>query len=108
VPGPLAGVPPEPAWWFLLLREVAGNPCRPILVNPGWLTWQGGVVADLAQGAYEHRILPSGLLDNARLLLLADALEEAGCTDPALLGHLRSGGEYVCGCHVVDALLGKS
>jgi hypothetical protein len=40
--------------------------------------------------------------------VLADALEEAGCTDPALLRHLRPGGGHVRGCHVLDALLGKT
>jgi hypothetical protein len=66
-----------------------------------------GVVVCLAQAAYENRQLPPGLLDNARLAVLADALEEAGCQDPVILGHLRSGGEHVRGCFVVDALLGK-
>jgi hypothetical protein len=47
-------------------------------------------------------------LDGQRLGVLADALEEAGCTDPALLGHLRDRGLHVRGCHVVDLLLGKS
>jgi hypothetical protein len=108
VPGPPTGVPPDPAGWCGLLREVAGNPCRPILIHPGWLTWQGGAVANLAQGAYDNRILPAGLLDNARLAVLADALEEAGCADPCILGHLRSGGEHVRGCFVVDALVGKA
>jgi hypothetical protein len=40
--------------------------------------------------------------------LMADALEEAGCGDADLLGHLRAGGEHVRGCLVLDALLGKT
>jgi hypothetical protein len=40
--------------------------------------------------------------------IVADALEEAGCSDEQILGHLRSGGEHYRGCFVVDALLGKS
>jgi hypothetical protein len=39
--------------------------------------------------------------------LLADALEEAGCTDQEVLKHCRSGGEHVRGCFVVDLILGK-
>jgi hypothetical protein len=91
-----------------LLRDLFGNPFRPVSVDPAWLAWQGGTVARLAQAAYDERDLPSGRLDPARLAVLADALEEAGCSDPALLGHLRSGGEHARGCLAVDALLGKS
>jgi hypothetical protein len=89
-----------------LLREVFGNPRRPPAVEPGWLTWHGGVVARLAQAAYEERHLPSGLLDPTRLAVLADALDDAGCSDPRLLGHLRSGAGHVRGCFAVDALRG--
>jgi hypothetical protein len=39
--------------------------------------------------------------------ILADALEEAGCTDAAILSHLRGPGPHVRGCWVVDLLLGK-
>jgi hypothetical protein len=52
--------------------------------------------------------LPSGRLGPARLAVLADALEEAGVTDADLLDHLRGSGFHVRGCHVLDALLGKS
>jgi hypothetical protein len=38
--------------------------------------------------------------------VLADALEEAGCTDRTLLEHCR-GGLHVRGCWAVDLLLGK-
>jgi hypothetical protein len=40
-------------------------------------------------------------------MLLADALEDAGCTDAGLLGHLRSPGPHVRGW-AVDLVLGKS
>jgi hypothetical protein len=91
-----------------LLRELFGNPFRPVRVPPAWLSWQGATVVRLAQAAYDNRHLPSGLLDNARLAILADALEEAGSDDRQILDHLRCGGEHVRGCHVVDALCGKS
>jgi predicted Zn-ribbon and HTH transcriptional regulator len=42
----------------------------------------------MAEAAYEERT-PDGLLDPVRLLVLADALEEAGCTEERLLRHLR-------------------
>jgi hypothetical protein len=91
-----------------LLREMFGNPFQPVTVPPAWLSWQGATVARLAQAAYDNRLMPSGLLDNARLAVLADALEEAGGDDRQILDHLRWGGEHVRGCHVLDALLGKS
>jgi len=48
-----------------------------------------------------------GALDPVRLMVLADALEEAGCADPELLGHLRSRGPHFRGCWAVDLILGK-
>jgi hypothetical protein len=42
-----------------------------------------------------------------RLPILADALEEAGCTDADILAHCRGPGPHVRGCWVVDLLLGK-
>jgi hypothetical protein len=87
-----------------LVRCVAGNPFRPVALDPGWLTPD---VRSLAQGAYEKRALPAGTLEAARLALLADALEEAGCTDAAVLAHLRGPGPHVRGCRPVDLLFGK-
>jgi hypothetical protein len=87
-----------------LLRDILGNPWHRVNFDSAWMT---PTVARLAQAAYETRSLPEGALESARLLVLADALEEGGCTDPAILGHLRSPGPHVRGCHVVDLLLGK-
>jgi hypothetical protein len=42
-----------------------------------------------------------------RLAVLADALEDAGCTDAEILSHCRSPGPHVRGCWVVDEILGK-
>lgn len=90
-----------------LLREIVGNPFRLVAVSPLWLCWNDATVVRLAQTAYDERILPAGTLDNTHLAILADALEEAGCTNKQILGHLRSGGEHYRGCFVVDALLDK-
>jgi hypothetical protein len=87
-----------------LLRETFGTPFRPLQVDPAWLAWHGGAIMQLAQTVYNERELPSGHLDAARLAILADMLEEAGATDPHLLGHLRSPGPHVRGCAAVDLL----
>jgi hypothetical protein len=63
-------------------------------------------VASLAEAAYEHRDLPSGHLEPARLAVLSDALEEAGVTGE-ILDHLRSTGPHVRGCWAVDLILAK-
>jgi hypothetical protein len=49
----------------------------------------------------------SGTLDNDRLAVLADALEDAGCSDATVLTHLRSDGPHVRGCWCVDLLTGR-
>jgi hypothetical protein len=88
-----------------LVREVFGDPFRPAALVPSWLT---PTVLALAEAAYDERVLPSGELDPARLSVLADALEEAGCADDDLLGHLRSPGPHVRGCWALDLILGKA
>jgi hypothetical protein len=141
----------HPATQAALLRCVAGDPWRPakmaevpryapyagdpsIWFDPDWLTWDGGTVRKLAQVAYEQR-LPNGFLDPEKLKLLADAAEEAGCNEAAIVNHLRESDrpcpvvrwvsrrfhpqECVCagtglvpvpharGCWAVDLFLGK-
>jgi hypothetical protein len=64
-------------------------------------------IITLAEAAYSERILPTGHLDLARLAVLSDALEEAGCDDPGLLSHLRSSGPHVRGCWALDAILSR-
>jgi hypothetical protein len=91
-----------------LLRDLFGPPLfRPVAIEDGWLAWNGGTVRRLAEAAYRERSLPGGALNTARLGVLADALEEAGCTDADLLGHLRGPGAHVRGCWAVDLLSGR-
>jgi hypothetical protein len=85
------------------VREVAGNPFRPVSFDPAWRTPD---VLALATAAYEERILPSGESDPARLSVLADSLEELGAA-AEVVAHLRSPGPHVRGCWVVDESLGK-
>lgn len=86
------------------VRCVFGDPFRPVRLSPAWKT---PPVRSIAQAAYEERILPQGHLDPARLAVLADALEDAGCSDPDLLGHLGGPGPHVRGCWAVDLVLDK-
>jgi hypothetical protein len=92
----------ERQWGWVL--DIFGNPFRPVSFKADWLT---PTVANLARASYEERIRPSGELDTARLGILADALEEAGCDNADILTHVRSPGSHVRGCWVVDLLLGK-
>jgi hypothetical protein len=83
-----------------LLRDIIGNPFRPVAVDPSWLAWNGGTVVQRAQAIYDERAFD-------RLPILADALEDADCHDVAILAHCRGPGPHTRGCWVVDHLLGK-
>jgi hypothetical protein len=88
-----------------ILRDIFGPlPFRPVLLEPSWRT---ATVVSVAQAAYEERELPSGLLDAGRLAVLADALEDQGCSEAEILNHLRSPGPHVRGCWAVDEVLGS-
>jgi hypothetical protein len=85
-----------------LLRCVFGNPFRPASLDPSCLT---PTVIALAESTYDERQWPTRHLDPARLAVLADALEEAGCALADVLAHLRSAGAHVRGCFAVDLVL---
>jgi hypothetical protein len=85
----------------VLLRDIFGNPFRPVPADPNWLSWNDGTIPELAQAVYDDRAFD-------RLPVLADALEEAGCVNADMLAHCRGPGPHVRGCWVVDLLLGKS
>lgn len=80
------------------LRDIFGNPFRPVTIDPAWLT---STVAALATSVYDERAFD-------RLPILADALQDAGCDDEHVLAHLRGPGPHARGCWVVDLVLGKS
>lgn len=91
-------VPAQP----ILVRCIFPNPFRPAppTLDPAWLRWHDGTIPRLAHQMYDSR-------DFASMPILADALEEAGCTSADLLDHCRGPGPHVRGCWVVDLLLGK-
>jgi hypothetical protein len=81
---------------------VAGNPFRtPPVVDPSWMAWSGGLVYGML------RVVDRGQRFG-ELPILADALEEAGCRDDALLAHLRQPAGHARGCWALDVLLGRS
>jgi hypothetical protein len=83
-----------------IVRDIFPNPFRPVTLSPDLLKWNNSLLARLAQPIYDCWAFE-------RLPILADALEEAGCTDPEILGHCRQSGEHVRGCWLIDILLGK-
>jgi hypothetical protein len=80
-----------------VVRDILGNPFRPIPVDPSWLS---STAIALAKAIYADRAFD-------RLLILADALQDAGCENPVILNHLRSDGPHVRGCWALDLILGK-
>jgi hypothetical protein len=113
-------------WLSDLLRDIVGNPFRPVAFDPNWLTT---TIVAIARGIYESR-------DFSPMPLLADALQDAGCENEDILNHCRSArnfspmpvslkakiqganedylngsrfaGPHVRGCWVVDLILGKN
>jgi hypothetical protein len=80
-----------------LLRDIFGNPFRPITLDLSFLT---PTVVQLAQAIYDNRAFN-------RLPELADTLHDAGCDNEEILNHCRGQGPHVRGCWVVDLILGK-
>jgi hypothetical protein len=83
-----------------ILRELFGNPFKPVSVDRAWLRWNGGTVSALAAEVYAESAFD-------RLPLLADSLEDAGCSETSLLGHLRGPGPHAHGCWALDLVLAK-
>jgi hypothetical protein len=83
------------------LRDIAGTPFEVIQpIDPGWLLANSGNVGKMAQVIYDERRFHA-------MPILADALEDAGCSMPSLLAHCRQRGQHWRGCWVLDLLTGK-
>jgi hypothetical protein len=80
-----------------LIRDVFGNPFRPVPFSP---QWRSEDVVAIARAIYEDRTFD-------RLPILADALQDAGCDSDELLEHCRGDGPHVLGCWALDVVLGK-
>jgi hypothetical protein len=84
-----------------LLRCLFGNPFRRSpRIAPAVLAWEGGAARRLAEAIYAARRFED-------LPVLADLLEEAGCAESDLLGHLRGPGPHVRGCWALGLLLAE-
>jgi hypothetical protein len=82
-----------------LIRDIFGNPFRPVAFSPSWRT---DTALSLAQQMYESR-------DFGAMPILADALQDAGCDNEDVLSHCRAGkATHVRGCWVVDLVLDKA
>jgi hypothetical protein len=79
------------------LRDIFGNPFRPVAPDPAWFSLS---IVQLAETIYHRRAFD-------RMPELADALEQAGCTNADILAHCRGPGPHVRGCWVIDMILGK-
>jgi hypothetical protein len=97
----------DPAFQATVVRDLFGNLFHPVTIDPAWLNWKEGTILRLAETVAENRDLPEGTLDPDRLAILADALEDAGCTDAAIFEHLRGPQVHVRGCFILDAILGR-
>lgn len=78
-----------------ILRDI--QPPSTVRLEPAFLAQ---TVISLAQAIYAE-----GAFD--RLPILADALEDSGCTNQEILAHCRGPGAHLRGCWAVDLLLGK-
>lgn len=82
-----------------LLRDIFGNPFRPVTFSPAWRT---DTAVSLARTMYDAR-------DFSAMPILADALQDAGCDSDDILAHCRDTSlTHVRGCWVTDLVLGKS
>src|SRR5262249_1220791 len=86
-----------------LLRCLFGPlPFRPTpRLDATILDWNDAALPPVAPATEEERRFDD-------LPVLADALEEAGCTDAEMLGHCRSGGEHARGCWALDVVTGRT
>ena len=62
-----------------LLRDIFGNPFRPVMFSPAWRT---DTAVTLARTMYDAR-------DFSAMPILADALQDAGCDNDDILNHCR-------------------
>jgi hypothetical protein len=91
--------PFDPPAWRPLIYDIFGNPFRSVPFSPAWRT---DTALSLARQMYNSR-------EFSAMPILADALQDVGCDNEAILSHCRdTSPTHVRGCWVVDLVLGKS
>ena len=79
------------------LRDIFGNPFRPVAFFRAWRT---DTTVALARQMYKER-------DFSAMPILADALQDVGCDNEDILDHCYRWKPHVRGCWVVDKVLDK-
>jgi hypothetical protein len=91
----------EEQWQAAMLRDMFRNPFQPASALPhAYRQWNDGLVVSIARKIEMERTVD-------HFPILADALEDSGCHNAAILNHCREPGIHVRGCWVIDLLLGK-
>ena len=77
--------------------DLVGNPFAPAEFDPDWRTSTAVAIASQIEAYGDDSAMP----------ILADALQDAGCEDAAILDHCRAPIGHFHGCWVLDAILEK-
>jgi hypothetical protein len=92
-----------------LLRAIIGNPfSERTRIAPEILAWSDGAVPSVGRTIYRLNPMSIGVLPPSRIGALADALEDADCTDAEILDHPGGPRPHVRGCWALDLILAKS
>jgi hypothetical protein len=83
---------------FQLYREIVGYGWP---VDPRWKLWRTDTVRLVALDIHRSQSFD-------QLPILADALQDAGCDDEAVLSHFREVKEHARGCWALDLAMGVS
>ncbi len=88
---------PDPTPICDMLRDIFECPMH---TTPFKQTWRSEDAQRIAQEIYETQ-------EYTQMPILADALEEAGCSESRVLDHCRNGQQHWKGCWVIDGVLEK-
>lgn len=88
---------PAVAWYETSPHDETGMPLPMPSVDPAWLGWNGGCVRAIATGIRSRHEFDG-------MPVLADALQDAGCENDVLLGHLRAPCSHTAKCWALKLL----
>jgi DNA gyrase/topoisomerase IV subunit B len=81
-------------------RDSLGRPYRATEMDPAWLSWHDAIIPRLAEAIREGR--------SVDMPILADALEEAGCTAADVLNHCRQAKKHSRDCWALSWMLSET